>query len=47
MTADSKLQAKKGYSTPSLQIYGNLQSLTKNTGTLGMGDGAMAGNAKT
>ncbi len=48
MTPDSKLPAKKGYSTPSLQAYGNLRALTNNVNPLnGMGDGAMAGNAKT
>lgn len=47
MTPDGKSETRKAYSPPSLQAYGNLRALTQNVNPTGMGDGSMAGNAKT
>ena len=39
---------KKPFRDPELVVYGDIRRITQNVNpTLGMGDGAMAGNAKT
>jgi len=38
---------KRAYSTPKLQTYGNIQSLTSNVGNMGMADGGAGATSKT
>jgi hypothetical protein len=38
---------KKPFHDPELVVYGDIRSITQNTGPLGMGDGGMAGTTKT
>ena len=47
MTTNGKSQSKKRYASPSLQVYGNIRTLTKSLGPLGMGDGGMGGTTKS
>ena len=48
MTSDGKNQQKKPYSSPVIEVYGNIRTITKSVGTTGMNDGGMtAGMTKT
>ena len=39
--------SKKAYASPLLTVYGNIRVMTQASGPVGMGDGGMAGTAKT
>jgi len=47
MNGTDSSEAKKAYSTPSLQTYGDIRVLTQAVNPTGMGDGGMAGATKT
>ena len=49
MVPDEKATAKKRkkYDRPVLVVYGDIRAITQAVSPAGMGDGAMAGNAKT
>jgi hypothetical protein len=47
MSTIDKPAPKIPYSSPVLQVYGSIRNLTQNIAATGMGDGAMAGSAKS
>jgi hypothetical protein len=44
---EQNARERKKYVRPELVVYGDIHAITRSVSPTGMGDGAMAGNAKT
>ena len=44
---EPKTLTKKSYTTPRLEVYGDLGKVTNTVGTMGMADGGMMGMIRT